>query len=190
VNPATGTADGGFTSAEWVAKNQDTLDSIIHDRDGFLIEHIRCDSTHRFLRALQNSQPLVTVRGRIERLMIVSAVASYPYWRSTVTSSDTIAGADTLTIAGTVPVYDATLVFSGDGTFTNSDTGQTVTVVGSSGAVTVKTGDGRTVTQAGVPARNLVTVSDDEWMRFDVGTVNVTSTVSVGVSWRTGWASG
>lgn len=190
VNPATGLADGGFTTAEWTARNQDTVDSIIHSRSGFLIEHIRCDGTSRFLRALQNGQPIVNVRGLIERLMLVQCQAEFPYWRSTLTTTDTIAGADTLSIAGSAPVYDATLVFAGDGTFTNSDTGQAITVAGSSGAVTVRTGDGRTVTQAGVPARNLVTVSDDEWMRFDVGTVNVTATVSVGVSWRTAWSSG
>ena len=190
VNPATGLADGGFTTAEWTAINQDTVDEIIHSRDGFLIEHVRCDGSSRFLRAFQNSQPLVTVRGILERLMVVSAVAPYPYWRSTTTDSDTISGADTLTIGGKAPVYDATIVFSGDGTFTNSDTGQAITVAGSSGPVTVRCGDGRIVTQAGVPARNLATVNDDEWMRFDVGTVNVTSTVSCTVSWRSAWSSG
>ena len=190
VNPATGLADGGFTPAEWTAINQDTVDEIIHSRTGFLIEHIRCDGTHRFLKAFQNGQPLVNVRGILERLMLLQCVAPYPYWRSTLTSSDTIAGADTLTVAGAAPVYDATIVFSGDGTFTNSDTGQSITVAGSSGPVTVHCGDGRTVTQAGVPARNLATPNDDEWMRFDPGTVNVTSTVSCDVSWRSAWSSG
>lgn len=190
VNPATGEADGGLTTAEWTARNQDTVDSIIHSRSGFLLEHVRCDNTRRFLRVFQNGQPLTNVRGILERLMIVQCVAPYPYWRSTLTTSDTITTTDTLTVGGSAPVYDATIVFSGDGTFTNTHTGQSITVAGSTGAVTVKTGDGRTVTQGGNPARNLVTVTDDEWMRFDPGTVNVTADVSCQVSWRTAWSSG
>lgn len=188
-NPATGLLDGD-SPGEWVDANQDTIDRLIHARSGFLIERVRCDGTRRYLHAFQNGQATVRVRGRW-RLNIIPCVAPFPYWRTVAAvGPQTISGATTISINdGSMPVYDPVLVFSGDGTFTNSDTGQAITVAGSSGAVTVRCGDQPSVTQAGVPARNLVTTNDDEWMRFDRGTVNVTSTVSVDVSWRPTWGS-
>lgn len=188
-NPANGLVNGG-TPCSWVEANQDTIDRLTHARDGFLIEYIRSDNTSRFLRAFQNGQAIVTTRGRW-RINVFSGVAPFPYWRSVVQQGpETISGADTINInAGSLPVYDATLIFAGDGSFTNSDTGQVITVAGSTGAVTVRTGDRPTVTQGGLPARNLATFNDAEWMRFDLGTVNVTSTVSVDVLWRPTWGS-
>jgi hypothetical protein len=188
-NPATGLVDSG-TPCGWVESNQDTVDRLVHSRDGFLVEYERSDGTKRFLHAFQNGQMTVQSRGRW-RGVAVPSVAPYPYWRTVaLVGPQTISGADTISInAGSLPVYDTTLVFSGDGAFTNSDTGQTITVAGSASAVTVRTGDSPSVTQAGSPARNLVTTNDDEWMRFDLGTVNVTSTVSVDVSWRASWGS-
>lgn len=190
-NPATGLLDGGITSpAAWVEANQDTVDEIIHSRDGFLVEYVRTDGSSRYLRAWQNGQPSIQTLREAGRVMLVQCVAPYPYWRQVnLTEGDTITTTDTVTVTGTAPVYDATLVFAGDGYFENLDTGQRITVSGSGSAVTVVTGDGRTVTQGGVAARNLVTVNDDEWLRLDPGVVNVESDVSVVASWRPHWVS-
>jgi hypothetical protein len=107
-----------------------------------------------------------------------------PYWRAGGTqSTDTISGADTLAVAGNVSVYDAVLVFSGDGAFTNSTAGWTLTIAGSVSPVTVDLGQ-RTVTQAGSPADQLLTPTDRSWGWFRPGNNSVTSSVSTTVTWR------
>jgi hypothetical protein len=74
-------------------------------------------------------------------------------------------------------------VFAGDGTFTHSTLGWTLTITGSASAVTVDLG-ARTVTQAGVPADQLLTRNTRDWGWFTPGSNAVTSTVSVVWTWR------
>lgn len=88
---------------------------------------------------------------------------------------------------GTAAVWNAQLVFAGDGSLTNSTTGQVVTVAGSSGAVTVEVLTGST-TQGGVDADGLAVANTSQIMRFEPGTNNVTAAgTTVTVKWRPGY---
>ena len=115
-------------------------------------------------------------------------VADWPYWSvGGQEETDTISGADTMTVGGTQDVYDAVLVFAGDGTFTHSGLGWNIEVTGSGGAVTVDLG-ARTVTEGGNPAPNRIRRSNADWGWFEPGSNSVTSDVSVTVTWRNQYA--
>ena len=121
---------------------------------------------------------------RQSRQISIPLVSGWPYWREGGTqSSDTISGADTLTVLGRKTVYDAVLVFSGAGAFTNTTEGWTITVTAGASPVTVDLGT-REVTVGGSPATNRVRRTDRDWGWFRVGANTVSSTVSVAVTWR------
>ena len=121
---------------------------------------------------------------RQSRQISIPLVSGWPYWREGGTqSSDTISGADTLTVLGRKTVYDAVLVFSGAGSFTNTTEGWTITVTAGASPVTVDLGT-REVTVGGSPATNRVRRTDRDWGWFTVGANSVSSTVSVAVTWR------
>jgi hypothetical protein len=179
---------GGYTTTRCaqIDTNQQTLTGLFGDPDGLVIEWLRQNGTSVYLVGYTLTGAPLVATGRYRRLS-QPLVATWPYWRSTIQQTDTTSGAGTITVGGTAPVYDPVLVFSGNGSFTNSDTGQVVTIAGlGAGAVTVDCG-ARTVTQAGLDVDGALSVSDSEWVRLDPGTVNVTSTVSVDVKWRDQW---
>jgi hypothetical protein len=125
---------------------------------------------------------------RRQRSISVPLESPMTFWKAGGNqSTDTISGADTLVNGGNREVYDAVLVFASDGTFTHSGLGWDLTITGSTGAVTVDLG-ARTVTMGGNPADNLLTRTDRKWGWFLPGNNSVTSTVSVGVTWRASWA--
>jgi hypothetical protein len=143
------------------------------------------DGTQRFIhaRALDPAQ----ISQRIRRRMGIPLFAEWPYWWAGATqSTQVINGADTLINAGNVSIYDAMLVFSGNGTFTHSGLGWTLTIAGGVSAVTVNLGQ-RTVTQGGLPVPGLLTRNNRDWGWFTAGSNSVTSTVSVTVTWRNQW---
>jgi hypothetical protein len=119
----------------------------------------------------------------------------YPLWQSETLNQTVISGAGTISNAGNARIPNAEFVFSGDGTFTNSDGDEEgnsygMTISGSGAAVTVDVGAG-TVVESGSPADNTFTADKAWWMRLgrtgDIATVNVTSTVSVTVNHRDQW---
>jgi len=181
--------NGGQTSAtpqEQLWANTDVFLTKLAAPVGNYLEVDLPDGTSRFLHvtawdAASIAQP------RTVRRMSVPLYSAGSYWKAGgQESTDTIAGADAVVVGGGVSVYDPILVFAGDGTFTNSTAGWSITITGSTGAVTVNCG-ARTVTQAGIPADQLLTVTDREWGWFVVGSNTVTANVSVVITWRNQW---
>lgn len=170
------------TASEQLVENTDDFLTLLTQTET-LLELDMPDLTKRFLTvtALDSStigQP------RNTRTMSVPLVGDWPYWRVGGTqSTDTITGADTVIIGGNVAVYDAVMVFAGNGTFTNSTAGWSITVTGAAGAVTVNLGD-RTVTEGGLPAANRVRRTRRDWGWFNVGNNTVTTNISTVITWR------
>lgn len=183
-------ATGGLTAAtfpEQKQANTDTFLALITDPAGNYLEVDMPDGTSRFLY-VYNLDAAAMRQPRKQRTISVPLVSPFPYWKGGGNqSTDTIAGADTMVVGGNREVYDAVLVFSGDGTFTHSTEGWAITIAGSSGAVTVDLGN-RTVTDAGGAADNLMSRTNAFWGWFNPGNNSVTSTVSVGVTWRSSFA--
>lgn len=147
-----------------------------------LLELDMPDGSSRFLRA-SALDPTSIIQPRRERSANFAMVGSH-YWRAGGNqSTDTINGADTMVVGGNAPVYDAVLVFSGDGTFTHNTLDWELEITGSTSAVTVDLGN-RTVTQAGSPAPNLLRRDRRDWGWFVPGNNSVTTDISVGVTWR------
>lgn len=149
-----------------------------------LIELDMADGTKRFttFHAFDRApmiQPLET------REISVPLISSWPYWREGGNeNTQTINGTDTIDVGGTADAYDPVLVFSGDGTFTHDDAGWSIEVVGSGGPVTVDLGN-RTVTEGGVSATNRIRRSHRDWGWLIHDAINnVTTDVSVDVTWR------
>jgi hypothetical protein len=113
-------------------------------------------------------------------------VAAYPFWQSEALITTVVNGAGSVPNAGNARISNPVLVFNGNGTFENIDTGEEITVSGAGGALTVDVGAGQ-ITQGGVPAARRVTVNTRHWMRFGRGSTAVTSTVSVQVRTRDSW---
>ena len=184
-----GPVNGGLvepTEQEQVVANTDDFLTLLANPLGNYLEITLPDTTLRFVKAYA-LDPAQVNQDRTLRRISVPMFAS-PYWRAGGNqSTDTISGADTLTTMGRVTVYDPVLVFSGDGAFTNSTAGWTLTITGSTGAVTVDVG-ARTVTMGGVPADQVLTVTDREWGWFLPGANTVTSSVSTVVTWRDAFA--
>lgn len=176
-----------------LAKQQatDSFLALIANPAGNYLEVDMPDGTSRFIY-VYNFDPAPIQQPRKDRTVNVPLVSPNQYWREGGTeSTDTISSGDTLVTGGNVNVYDAVLVFAGDGTFTHSGLGWAIEVTGSGGAVTVDMGN-RTVTEGGNPALNRIrrTSAGDSrvWGWFTPGNNAVTSDVSVTVTWRDAWA--
>lgn len=118
----------------------------------------------------------------------LSVIAAYPFWQSEAQVETVVSGAGIIPNAGNARISNPVLIFSGDGTFENQETGEEIVVAGSAGAVTIDVGAG-TILEGGLPAARRVTVNTRHWMRFGRGDTNVTSTVSVTVRTRDSWHS-
>lgn len=170
------------TPGEQLVANTDEFLALLRV-PGQIIEVDMPDGTSRFTTFTALDRAALN-QPRDIRTGSFSLISPWPYWRQGGTEeTDTISGADTITIAGTAPVYDAVLVFSGDGTFQNTTEGWSIEVTGSGGPVTVDLG-ARTVTEGGSAATNRIRRDSRDWGWFSVGTNNVTSDVSVDLSWR------
>lgn len=173
-------------SQQLVANTDDFL-SLLADKDGNYLELDMPDGSKRF-QHVTALDPASIRQVTNSRSIGVPLWAEWPYWSAGGTeSTDTIAAGDTMVIGGNVNVYDAVLVFAGNGAFTNTTEGWTLTIAGASGAVTVDLGE-RTVTQASIAADQLLTRTDREWGWFSPGNNSVTSNVSVVVTWRNQFA--
>lgn len=180
---------GGLTAGTFPEQKQDNTDdllALLANPAGNYLEVDMPDMTSRFLY-VYNLDAAPISQPRRKRTIRAPLVSPYPYWKQGGNqSTDTISGADTLVNGGNAPVYDAVMVFAGDGTFTHSGLGWEIEVAGSTGAVTVNLGQ-RTATMGGNPADNVVRRSDRDWGWFLPGNNAVTSTVSTVVTWRASW---
>lgn len=186
---------GGLTADDECEQKQDNTDeflALVTAPGGNYLEVDMPDMTSRFLY-VYNFVAAPMRQPRRQRTISVPLESPMPYWKEGGNqSTDTISGADTIVNGGNREVYDAVLVFAGDGSFTHSGLGWTLTIAGSTGAVTVNLG-ARTVTMGGNPADNVLRRSGTgdnarKWGWFVPGNNSVTSTVSVGVTWRSSWA--
>lgn len=182
-------ASGGLTAPtppEQLVDNTDVFLGLLQ-QPRTLLELDMPDTTKRFL-TVTALDPFPIQQPKLERTMTVPLVGDWPYWREGGNqTTDTVSGADTVTIGGNVAVYDAILVFAGNGSFTNSTEGWVLTVAGAAGPVTVNLGT-RTVTEGGLPAQNRLRHTTRDWGWFGVGANTVTSTVSVGLTYRIQWS--
>lgn len=181
---------GGLTAPTAAEQKQDNTDeflALLTAPSGNYLEVDMPDNTSRFLYVYNFDAAPIRQPRRL-RSIVAPLQSPMSYWKEGGNqSSDTISGADTLVNGGNREVYDAVLVFAGDGTFTHSGLGWDLTITGSTGAVTVDLG-ARTVTMGGNPADNVLTRNNRAWGWFTPGNNSVTSTVSVGVTWRASWA--
>lgn len=155
------------------------------DDDPLVIEWIVDTARSLYLEVFTLSGASVSTIGQ-HRLLSQSLEASYPYWRQTDIESDVISGAGTITNPGTAQVWDPVLVFAGNGSYTNSTTGQVLTISGAAGAATVDVLR-RTVTVGGVDVDGILAVDTSQWMRLAKGVNTITTTVSVNTRWRPGY---
>lgn len=171
--------------------NTDEFLRILSQRAGTYLEVVFPDGSTRFTKVF-NIDPGPMRQPMSRRSFAIPLRAPHGcWWSGGVQSSQVVAAPVAVAVGGTQPVYDARLIFSGDGTFTHSDLGWSITITGSSGTVIVDLGN-RLVTQGGLNATALMTrvpVPGDGrvWGWFEEGTNNVTSTVSVTVEWRNQW---
>jgi hypothetical protein len=183
-------AAGGLTeptTSEQKVANTDVFLGLITDPDGQYLELVMADGSLRFIH-VRDLSPAPIIQRRRSRRIRVPLVSTFPYWKAGgQESTQTISGADLMAFGGNREVYDAVLVFAGDGTFTHSDLGWSVEVTGSGAAVTVDLG-ARTVTEGGTDALNRIRRDSRKWGWFVPGSNNVTSDVSVEVTWRSSHA--
>lgn len=183
----------GVESSTGLDDNQSTVLGEFTNPAGAFIEWVRLDGSSVWQTVYALSPP--TVQSLLERRIVnIAYTGVWPYWQDEILNTDTVNGSGVSlspSIGGDVyQIANPTLVFSGDGSFTDDTTGLTVTVSGSASAVTVArdTTSGRwRVTQSGSDAPGLATWNDSRVMVLSKGGT-FTSTVSVDVSWRDQWA--
>jgi len=179
------------SEAEQVEANTDDFLDLVTTPETYLEVEL-ADGSKRYL-TVTNLDPAYTNYHQLTRRWTIPLASDWPYWRQSASTTETVSGATSFTVAGKKTVYDATLVFAGDGTFTHSDLGWAIEVTGSSNPVTVKLGPPpRTVVESGSPALNRIRRTVVEgmgriWGWFPTGINNVTSTVSVDVTYRPQW---
>jgi len=156
--------------------NTDTFLTLLAKPAGNYLEVDMPDATKRFLHVTA-LDPASIGQVRTNRHISVPLYSSLPYWHLGGNQTSYTSGG-TVTNAGPMTVYDAVIVFAGDGTFANTTAGWSLTITGSSGAVTVDLG-ARTVTQAGIPADQLLTRTDRDWGWFLAGANTVTGSATV-----------
>ena len=174
------------TADEQLRENTDDFLTLITEPET-LLEILEPDGSRWYL-VVTNLDAGYTNRARTTRRWSIPLVSDWPYWRRTTSETQTLNGVDQMNIQGRKSIYDAVLVFSGDGTFTHTDLGWAIEVTGSTGPVTVDLG-ARTVIEGGSPATNRIrrTPAAGEgrvWGWFTTGLQNVQSDVSVDVTFR------
>ena len=193
-------ASGTITQADRCEQLDFNIDTLMGLLDGLFILERDVMGDTRWIRA-QLAAPATAIPGPLfsaynsAYTILAPLVAPYPFWQSETLHSTVVSGATALANAGNARISNGVFVFSGDGTFTNSDGDEqgnsyAMTVDGSGGAVTVDVYNA-TVTQGGSPADNTLSAEKPYWMVLgrsgDIATVNVTSTVSVTVAHRDHW---
>ena len=180
----------GVPSNQDLVDNTDDLTALFDDPTGTIIEWVMPDLTSRWVRAYQFTSVPVSVTRKLRRMALL-LTSPWPYWRAETVSSQVVNGAAVAsTVGGTVKrIYDPTLLFSSNGSFTDNSSGLAVVVAGAAAPVTVSRDiiTGRWgATESGSPVPNKVTVTDPRWIYLTSGGT-YTTTVSVTVSWRDQW---
>jgi hypothetical protein len=125
--------------------------------------------------------------GATSYAITVFATAHYPFWQSDTLHEQVVSGAINISNAGNARISNMELVYAGDAVLTHVDSGDTLEVAGSSGAVTVDVG-AKSVTEGGTPAGGLLIPSRRYWMRWGTGTVALNrSGANVTARWRDHW---
>jgi len=167
-------------------QNTDRVLAYMADPDGFYLERDLADGSSRFLQLRALSSFPIATPAVFTRTLTAVLTGVYPWWRAGgAQSSNVISGATTVNNPGTASVQDLVLSFAGDAILTNSTTGQSLEIDGSSGTVTVDVLAG-SITQGGNPADNLlVAQSDYELFRLDPGDNSVSRVgANVTITWR------
>ena len=118
------TTVGGAPTATNLWANQDTLTSLFTASGGVVIEWI-LPTESRWIRAWALTSSPQFIQGGKYRLLAIPLTAPWPYWRSDTEQSVVVNGAAVAAgIGGTVErIYDPSIVFSGDGVFTDDTSG-------------------------------------------------------------------
>lgn len=172
-------------------KNLDDLQAILGKRGYITLQRDIASRTNGSpLTLTLEAQALVvsriTSRDRngVARALAVECLLPWPFWHELPQISRPAATSHSFTTAGTLPVANQVLVFSGDGTLTDNH-GASIPILGSSGAVTVDVRKGE-VYQGGVLAMHLLNPAPalEHWMEWPARTaVTLTSTVNVAVTY-------
>ena len=116
----------------------------------------------------------VPVTGNHLRGVDVALEYPYPYWHIGTVIERAAAATHTFTPGGYSEVWDMVFTFTGNGTATHDETGDTITAVGAASAVTVDVG-ARTILEGAAVARNRARFNRPWWMRWNAGEeVNIT----------------
>lgn len=182
-------ATGGTATAQQLWDNQDTLTSLFTAAGGSVLEWI-LPAESRWTRFYTLQSAGVQVVGKY-RTLSIPLTGVWPYWQSDTQQSQVVNGAGvSISIGGTVQrIYNPTIVFSADGTFTDNTSGLAITVTGSGAPVTVArdTTTGRwTALEGGSPVPGKLSIADPRWIFLTRGGT-FTSTVSCTVYWRNQW---
>lgn len=184
------TSTGGGKTAQQLWDNQDTLTSLFTATGGAVIEWI-LPTESRWTRAYALNSAGMQTFGKY-RTLAIPLTSPWPYWQSDTQESQVVngAGVSIAALGGTVQrVYNPTIVFSADGTFTDVTSGLAITVTGSAAPVTVSRDSvtGRwSAVESGAAVPGKISVNDSRWMFLTVGGT-FTSTVSCTVYWRDQW---
>lgn len=165
---------------EQLVDNTDLFLGMLADPDPKPLELFLPDSTSRFImvEAIDPSTVIQPARNR----SISAPLVGSAYWSEGGNEdTDTITGADSIVVGGKAKVYDAVFTFNADGSISTSE--WDLTISGSTGTVVVDCG-ARTVTDGGTPAPNILRRTSEAWAWLTPGTTSITSTTSVGVTWR------
>lgn len=171
------------TSEEQHQANLDVFLNLLRVQDQ-LLEVDMPDGTTRFT-VFNALNPVAIAAASLYRRASFPIVSDYPYWKQGgAVSTDSIAGSDTLVSAGTAPVYDAILTFTGAGSLEHTTQEWEIEVTG---ACEVDLGR-RLVTVGGVPAMNLLRRTRRDWAWFmPGGNALVATGGTVTVEWRDGY---
>ncbi len=183
------------TRREHLETNLDTLLGLLDgNEETVILERDMADGTTRWIE-LEALQGASMVRGQIfgtshSGYQLTQFVkAAYPFWQSETEKTQAVAGAQAIVNAGNARISNMKLSYAGDSILTHVDTGDTLTITGSTVPPVVIDVKARTIVENSVNADNLLGAPDqDYWMRWGAGTINLNvSAATVTVTWRDHW---
>jgi hypothetical protein len=179
-----GECDAMDTPADRLLENTDTFLALLADAAGQYLEVDLPDGSSRFTHVRALTPALWSQPNKVRRI-VVPLFSSDAYWSEGGAGHvESVNGVTAFAVGGNVHVYDATIHFGGDGTFTHLDNDWSITIDGSPGGTVHVDLGARTVILSGDPADQYLTVTNRLWGWFTPGTNNVESDVACSVSIR------